>query len=68
MKTLSHQIFLFALKYTKEFYLLDDQEYAVVYKDHIDFYDNSLAPHSKAIKNIEWDATAAEKMVMKTIC
>ena len=45
-----------ALKYTKEFYLLDDQEYAVVYKDHIDFYDNS-----KAIKNIEWDATAAEK-------
>lgn len=50
-----------ALKYTKEFYLLDDQEYAVVYKDHIDFYDNSLAPHTKAIKNIEWDATAAEK-------
>ena len=49
------------LKYTKEFYLLDDQEYAVVYKDHIDFYDNSLTPHSKAIKNIEWDATAAEK-------
>ena len=50
-----------ALKYTKEFYLLDDQEYAVVYKDHIDFYDNSLASHSNAIKNIEWDATAAEK-------
>ena len=49
------------LKYTKEFYLLDDQEYAVVYKDHIDFYDNSLTSHSKAIKNIEWDATAAEK-------
>ena len=42
-----------ALKYTKEFYLLDDQEYAVVYKDHIDFYDNSLTPHSKAVKNIE---------------
>lgn len=49
------------LKYTKEFYLLDDQEYAVVYKDHIDFYDNSLTSHSKAIKNIEWDATAVEK-------
>lgn len=49
------------LKYTKEFYLLDDQAYAVVYKDHIDFYDNSLTSHSKAIKNIEWDATAAEK-------
>lgn len=49
------------LCHTKDFYLLDDLEYAVVYANHIDFYDNSLAPHSKAIKNIEWDATAAEK-------
>ncbi len=30
--------------------------------DHIDFYDNSCKlPIAKAIKNIEWDATAAEK-------
>lgn len=50
-----------ALSYTKDFYLLDDNEYAVVYKDHIDFYDSNLVKHEKEIKVIEWDATAAEK-------
>ena len=49
------------LKYTKDFYLLDDNEFAVVNKDSIKFYDNSLVEHNKAIKNIEWDANAAGK-------
>ena len=49
------------LKYTKDFYLLDDNEFAVVNKDRIKFYDNSLVEHNKAIKNIEWDANAAGK-------
>ena len=49
------------LKYTKEFYLLDDNEFAVVSKDNVKFYDNSLTEHNKAIKNIEWDANAAGK-------
>ena len=49
------------LSHTKNFYLLDDNEYAEIYADHINFYDNSLVAHSKAIKNIEWDASAAEK-------
>lgn len=49
------------LGYTKDFYLLDDNEYAVVYKDHIEFYDSNLVKHEKEIKVIEWDATAAEK-------
>ena len=49
------------LSHTKDFYLLEDYEYAVVYSDHIQFFDNTLIEHSKAIKNIEWDATAAEK-------
>ena len=49
------------LSYTKDFYLLDDNEYAVLSADTIHFYDNTLLEHSKAIKNIEWDATAAEK-------
>ena len=42
------------LTYTKDFYLLNDNEYAVIYTDHIRFYN-------KPIKNIEWDAGAAEK-------
>lgn len=49
------------LCYTKDFYLLDDNEYAVVHKDHIEFYDDNLVKHAKEIKVIEWDATAAEK-------
>lgn len=49
------------LNFTKNFYLLNDQEYAVVYKDHIRFFDSSLVEHSKAINNIEWDAASAEK-------
>lgn len=49
------------LSHTKDFYLLDDYEYAVIFKDSIKFFDNTLIEHSKAIKNIEWDATSAEK-------
>lgn len=49
------------LSYTKNFYLLDDNEYAVICSDNIKFFDNTLVEHSKPIKNIEWDATAAEK-------
>lgn len=49
------------LKYTKDFYLLDDNEFAVVTKDKVTFFDNSLQEHNKPIKNIEWDANAAGK-------
>lgn len=49
------------LSYTRDFYLLDDNEFAVITKDSIDFYNVNLEKHSKEIKNIEWDATAAEK-------
>lgn len=49
------------LTHTKDFYLLDDYEYAVIHKDDIRFFDNTLVEHSKAMKNIEWDATSAEK-------
>jgi len=61
------------LAHTKDFYLLDDYEYAVIQKDCIQFFDNTLLEHSKPIKNIEWDATAAEKngyedFMLKAIC
>ena len=49
------------LSYTKDFYLLDDNEFAVITKDSIEFYNNNNEPCSKEIKNIEWDASAAEK-------
>ena len=49
------------LSHTKEFYLLDDNEYAVIHKNNISFFDSSLSEHSKAIKNIEWDSSSADK-------
>ena len=49
------------LKYTKDFYLLDDNEFAIISKETVKFYDNSLTEHNKPIKNIEWDANAADK-------
>ncbi|MBR3720191.1 MAG: glutamine--fructose-6-phosphate transaminase (isomerizing) [Clostridia bacterium] len=49
------------LTYTKDFYLLDDNELAVITKESISFYNDNLEEHSKYVKNIEWDASAAEK-------
>lgn len=49
------------LSYTKHFYLLDDNEFAVIYNDHIDFFDKDLCKHNKEIQNIEWNASAADK-------
>ncbi len=49
------------LPFTKNFYLLDDNELTVIKKDSVFFYDNSLQKHNKAIKSIEWDASSAEK-------
>ena len=49
------------LEYTRDFYLLDDYEFAVMQKDSIKFYNQDLVEHEKEIKNIEWDASAAEK-------
>ena len=49
------------LKYTRDFYLLDDNEFAVITKDEIKFYNSNMENYEKEIKNIEWDATAAEK-------
>ena len=49
------------LSFTRDFYLLNDYEYAVLARDSIIFYDKDLKPIEKPIKNIEWDAGAAEK-------
>lgn len=49
------------LEFTRDFYLLDDYEFALIEKDSIKFFDSNLVEHSKEIKNIEWDSSAAEK-------
>ena len=61
------------LTYTKDFYLLDDNEFAIITKNTINFYNQNMNSINKSIKNIEWDASSAEKdgfedFMLKEIC
>ena len=49
------------LSYTKDFYFLNDYEFAVLSRDNIKFYDIELKPIKKLTKSIEWDSKGAEK-------
>lgn len=49
------------LSYTKNFYLLNDLEFAKIKRDKIEIYNNLLEKIKKEIKNIEWDSTSAQK-------
>ncbi len=49
------------LSYTKDFYLLNDYEYAVLSKGSAEFYNSDLKPIKKEVVNIDWNASAAEK-------
>ena len=49
------------LSFTKDFYLLDDNELALLSRDHVDFYDKDLKKINKKVKSIEWNASSADK-------
>ena len=49
------------LSFTKDFYLLNDYEFAVLSRDNIDFYDMNLNKIIKPVKSIDWDSSSADK-------
>ena len=49
------------LSYTKDFYLLDDNEIVELSRDQVKFYNKDLKEIQKPIKSIEWGAASAEK-------
>lgn len=49
------------LAYTKNFYLLEDNEIVELSRDNVTFYNKDLKEISKEVKVIEWDESAAEK-------
>lgn len=49
------------LSFTKDFYLLNDNEFAFISRENIEFFDINLKPISKTAQNITWNAGAAEK-------
>jgi len=49
------------LSFTKDFYLLNDLEFAVLSRDNVEFYNINLVRFEKQPKNIAWDMSSAEK-------
>ena len=49
------------LSFTRNFYLLNDLEFAILSRNEIKFYDKNLTPINKETKTIEWNASSAEK-------
>lgn len=49
------------IKYTRNYYLLDQNEIAVIKKDNVEFYDSHLNKVTKEIQTADWDVDAAEK-------
>ena len=49
------------LSYTKKFYLLNNNEYVEIFENKVNFYDKNLKNLKKETKNINWNATSADK-------
>lgn len=49
------------LSFTRNFYLLNDFEFAILSRNNVDFYDKNLSKIPKDTKTIEWNASSAEK-------
>ncbi len=49
------------LSYTKDFYLLEDNEYVVLSQGSAEFYNSNLEVINKELVNIDWNSSAAEK-------
>lgn len=49
------------MKYTRDYYLLEENEIAELKKDHVDFYDLHKERIHKEVNTADWDVDAAEK-------
>ena len=49
------------LSFTKDFYLLNDFEIAVLTRNDIEFFDSNLNKINKLVNNIAWNMSSAEK-------
>lgn len=49
------------LSFTRNFYLIDDLEFAILTRNTVTFYDSDLKVMPKATQTIEWNASSAEK-------
>ena len=49
------------LSFTRNFYLIDDLEFAILTRNTVTFYDSDLKVVPKVTQTIEWNASSAEK-------
>ncbi|MBP5793696.1 MAG: glutamine--fructose-6-phosphate transaminase (isomerizing), partial [Spirochaetaceae bacterium] len=49
------------LEYTREVYFLDQNEFAVLYRDHADLFDENGAKIIRDPYHVDWDVSSAEK-------
>lgn len=49
------------LEKTKDFYILEDGEFAVINKDSVELYDFQLSKIDKEVYHVDWDPEMAEK-------
>ena len=49
------------LNYTKDFYFLDDNNFATIEENEIHFYDSNNIELNKDLKSISWDCTSSSK-------
>ena len=49
------------LSYTKDFYFLDNLEFALLSRNSIEFYDSDLKPFEKESTSISWNALSSDK-------
>lgn len=61
------------LEHTRDIYILEDKDVAVISRDHVVVYDNYGAVSKKEVFHVDWDVAAAEKggyehFMMKEMC
>lgn len=49
------------LEYTKNFYFIEDNEFATITKETVEFYDANLNKIEKELKEITWDSSTVNK-------
>ena len=49
------------LSFTKDFYFLNDNEFALLSRNNVEFYDIDLNKINKKAKSIDWNTSAADK-------
>lgn len=49
------------IRYTRDVYYINNDEYVLLTKDHVQIYNSFLQPLSREISHVDWDVTSAEK-------